>query len=168
MLLIKVKAYFKTRTPHLNWRMNKRLSSKFHLHFGNPHVFTKTSIIFMLFSICWNLYRCSLFENIYIYSTFLNYDNFYRNFQQRRISLFAKNLGFLCKKKLIPNVQDDRVLQSIRITSFINLLRIKDLSKQLTNAKRDKENAESQIDSLSNILFHKKKELESVQNELAR
>lgn len=97
----------------------------------------------------------------------MNYDNFYRNFQQRRISLFAKNLGFLCKKKLIPNVQDDRVLQSIRIT-FINLLRIKDLSKQFTNAKRDKENAESQIDSLSNILFHKKKELESVQNELAR
>nr|XP_034301691.1 CAP-Gly domain-containing linker protein 1 isoform X23 [Crassostrea gigas] len=46
--------------------------------------------------------------------------------------------------------------------------KIKDLSKQFTNAKRDKENAESQIDSLSNILFHKKKELESVQNELAR
>lgn len=88
-------------------------------------------------------------------------------FNKEEFHCLPKILGFYVKK-LIPNVQDDRVLQSIRITSFINLLRIKDLSKQLTNAKRDKENAESQIDSLSNILFHKKKELESVQNELAR
>lgn len=88
-------------------------------------------------------------------------------FNKEEFHCLPKILGFYVKKKLIPNVQDDRVLQSIRIT-FINLLRIKDLSKQLTNVKRDKENAESQIDSLSNILFHKKKELESVQNELAR
>nr|XP_034301660.1 golgin subfamily A member 4 isoform X4 [Crassostrea gigas] len=46
--------------------------------------------------------------------------------------------------------------------------RIKDLSKQLTNGKQDKENAENQIDSLSNTLFHKEKELESAQNKLTR
>lgn len=166
MLLIKVKAYFKTRTPHLNWRMNRRLSSKFHLHFGNARVFTKTSIIFMLFSICWNLYRCSLFENIYIVP-FWTMIIFIEIFNKEEFHCLPKILGFYVKK-INTKWKDDRVLQSIRITSFINLLRIKDLSKQLTNAKRDKENAESQIDSLSNILFHKKKELESVQNELAR
>lgn len=73
--------------------------------------------------------------------------------------------GFYSKK--IPNVQDNRVIHSIKIT-IIDLLRIKDLSKQLTNGKQDKENADNQIDSLSNTLFHKKKELESVQNKLAR
>lgn len=92
----------------------------------------------------------------------MNYDNFYQSFQQRSISVYAKNLGgFLLKKKY------NRVLYNIRIT-FINLLRIKDLSKQLTNGKQDKENAENQIDSLSNTLFHKEKELESVQNKLTR
>lgn len=87
-------------------------------------------------------------------------------FNKEVFQCMPKIWGFI-KKKLIPNVQDKRVLYNIRIT-FINLLRIKDLSKQLTNGKQDKENAENQIDSLSNTLFHKEKELESAQNKLTR
>lgn len=48
------------------------------------------------------------------------------------------------------------------------LFRYKDLSRALTNVQQDKEKAENQISRVSKTLHYKEKELESVQNELAR
>lgn len=132
------------------------------------HVYLLKQVLFSCSFRFVEIYIDVHYLKIYIYIVpFWTIIIFIEIFNKEEFHCLPKILGFYVKK-INTKWKDDRVLQSIRITSFINLLRIKDLSKQLTNAKRDKENAESQIDSLSNILFHKKKELESVQNELAR
>lgn len=132
------------------------------------HVYLLKQVLFSCSFRFVEIYIDVHYLKIYIYIVpFWTMIIFIEIFNKEEFHCLPKILGFYVKK-INTKWKDDRVLQSIRITSFINLLRIKDLSKQLTNAKRDKENAESQIDSLSNILFHKKKELESVQNELAR